>query len=301
MNIVLTGGTGLIGKALAKSFLHDGYSVLVLTRSANPVDPLDGVKYTRWGSSTDEWVTSLSEADAIINLAGENIGSGRWTTGKKNKILESRVNAGKLLTSAVEKLRVKPKIFIQSSAIGIYGTSRDQVFTEQSSTGNDYLAGIAKIWEESTKYIEDMGIKRAIIRTGVVLDINEGALARMLLPFQLYVGGPIGSGTQWLSWIHLSDEVAAIKYLVEKQLSGVFNLTSPNPVQNAEVGRQIAKVLHRPYWMPVPAIALKTILGEMSVLVLEGQKVIPESLLAAGFTFRYPDLLEALKNIFNKQ
>ncbi len=300
MNIVIAGGTGMIGRALTVLLVNEGYSVTVLTRSKSSNPHQSGLKYVNWGDDNDNWFHAVDGADGIVNLAGENIGSGRWTNDKKNKILESRVTAGKLLTEAVIKANIKPKIFIQSSAIGIYGTSSHNVFTEKSSTGSDYLSGVAKIWEDSSKPVEDMGIKRAVIRTGVVLDPKEGALARMLLPFRLFVGGPIGSGRQWLSWIHLQDEVAAIKFLIEKQLSGVFNLTSPNPVQNAEMGRQIARVLNRPYWMPVPGFALKSILGEMSVLVLEGQKVLPESLLTAGFTFKYPDLPDALKNILGK-
>ncbi len=299
MNIVIAGGTGLIGRALSVSLLKDGYTVTILTRAELPRSPLDGVKYIRWGEKSDAWIDELTGVEAIINLAGENIGSGRWTATKKKKILDSRVNSGKMLVRAIENLNTKPEIFIQSSAIGIYGTNTDQVFSENSPTGNDYLAGIAKIWEDSSKPVDEMGVKRAVIRTGVVLDKNEGALARMILPFKLFMGGPIGSGKQWLSWIHLQDEVEAIKFILERKLTGIFNLTSPNPVQNAEMGMKIGNVLHRPYWMPVPALALRAVLGEMSTLVLDGQKVIPDALLSAGFTFKYPLLYDALQNIFD--
>ncbi len=203
------------------------------------------------------------------------------------------------MIDAITRAAHKPIHFVQSSAIGIYGVNLVESFTEESPHGTDYLSGIARIWEDSTEAVEQMGIIRSVIRTGIVLDSREGALARMLLPYRLFIGGPIGSGRQWMSWIHLKDEVRAIYHIISNHLGGVFNLTSPNPVRNREMGLTIAETLSRPYWMPVPGFALKAMFGEMSTLVLEGQKVLPDRLLESGFEFEYPHLSVALKDILS--
>lgn len=297
MKVIISGGTGLIGRALTSTLLHDGHSVCVLSRSI-PVDgPITGADYLHWGAETEEWHAAVDGVDAVVNLAGESIGSGRWTQSKKIQILQSRVQVGEMLADAVAKAKAKPAIFIQASAVGIYGTGADIVFNEQSPAGEGYLAEVAIQWEASTRAVEELGVRRAVIRTGIVLDRQEGALPQMLAPFRLGVGGPIGSGSQWMSWIHLEDEVQAILYILTRQLGGIFNLTAPNPVRNAEMGRSIARVWRKPYWLPVPAFALRTALGEMSTLVLDGQRALPESLLKAGYHFRYPNLEEALRGL----
>lgn len=296
MKVLIAGGSGLIGGALSRGLVTDGHQVTNLTRGAGSIHA--GVAAIHWdGHSRTGWVDQIGQVDAIINLAGENIGSGRWTADKKAAILRSRLDAGQILSEASGKILAKDGMFIQASAIGYYGTSETETFIEGSRQGSDYLAGIAVQWELSSRKVEDAGFKRAVIRTGIVLDPHEGALARMLLPFRLFAGGPLGSGRQWMSWIHLADEVAAIRFILDHRLQGAFNLTAPNPVRNAEFGRAIGKAIHRPYWAPALSFALRMLLGEMSTLVLDGQKVLPNHLLDSGFVFRYPLIDSALDDL----
>ena len=235
--------------------------------------------------------------DVVINLAGENIGAGLWTKARKERILNSRLDAGRALVAAIEKCINKPKLFIQASAIGIYGTSETEEKNEASPLGNDYLAGIGRQWEDSTRAVEAMGLVRAIIRTGVVLDMKEGALPKILLPFRLIVGGRLGSGRQWFSWIHMDDEVGAILHILRNGTGGIFNLTSPNPVTNNDLAKIIGRVLYRPNWFSVPGFILKLILGEMSILFWMGRKFLPAHLLVAGYQFHFEQIEDALKDI----
>ncbi len=300
MKVLIAGGTGLIGTALCHLMVEKGAAMVVLTRSSSPSDSIPGVKYVTWMNGSPDWMKELDGADVIINLAGESLGSGRWTRSKKHQILQSRVNAGAKLVEAITRAVHKPIHFVQSSGIGYYGVNLVESFTEDSPNGKDYLSRLAQIWEDTTKAVESVGVIRSIIRTGIVLDSRQGALAQMLLPYRLFVGGPLGSGRQWMSWIHRLDEVRAIDYIISHHLGGVFNLTSPNPVRNREMGITIAETLSRPYWMPVPDFALKALLGEMSTLVLDGQKVLPARLLESGFDFQYPHLSVALKDILSE-
>lgn len=296
MKVLIAGGTGLIGGALSRKLVSDGHQVTVLTRGAGSLHA--GVAAIHWdGRTRSGWDDQIGKVDAIVNLAGENIGSGRWTEKKKDAILRSRLDAGRILAETAADILNKDGLFIQASAVGYYGVSEGETFDEDSPPGSDYLAGVAVRWEDSSVRAEAAGFKRAVLRTGIVLDVHEGALARMLLPFRLFAGGPLGSGRQWMSWIHLADEVAAIQFLLEKRLDGKFNLTAPNPIRNADFGRAIGKAIHRPYWAPVPAFALRLLLGEMSTLVLDGQKVLPARLLAAGFEFKYPSIDNSLADL----
>ncbi len=297
MRILIAGGTGLIGNALGRYLLAKGASVVTLTRTSSPKNPINGVKYVVWGGHERDWMEYLNEVDAVVNLAGESLGSGRWNAAKKHRNLQSRLDAGTNLVEAINRAIRKPFLFVQSSAIGYYGTDLVESFDESSPNGKDYLAGIAQSWEDSTLPVEGMGVIRSIIRTGIVLDRREGALARMLLPYKLFVGGPLGSGRQWMSWIHLADEVGAIYHILFNRLGGAFNLTAPHPVRNREMGMTIAETLSRPYWMPVPGFALKALFGEMSTLVLDGQKVLPNHLLETGYEFQFPNLSSALKDV----
>ena len=245
-----------------------------------------------------EWQSSIETADAVVNLAGENIGSGRWSESRKESIIESRENTGQILAEAIRLAENKPEVFIQASAIGIYGTSEDNKFNEKSPLGNDFLSGVGRKWENSSKGVEALGIRRVLLRTGIVLDLNEGAFPKMVLPFRLFIGGPIGSGKQWVSWIHLDDEVRIIDFILKNpQISGPVNAVAPNPVTNAEFGKTLAKLIHRPYWIPVPAFALKLILGEMSTLVLDGQYVYPKKLVELDYNFKFSTLPGALESI----
>jgi hypothetical protein len=302
MHILISGGSGFIGTALTDSLLVDGHHVVILTRNPQRAIVNKGAQLIGWDELGDpKGVDLLSQVEAVVNLAGESIGAGRWTKGRKESILSSRVGAGKLLVEAIRKANRRPKVFIQASAAGYYGPCHAGPVTETSPAGSDYLAEVCTAWEASSTPVEELGVRRAVIRTGVVLSKDEGPLPRMLLPFRLFVGGPLGSGKQGFSWIHPADEVAAIRFLMEnEQAVGVFNLCSPNPLSNADFGRTLARVLKRPYWLPVPAFALRLLLGGMSTLVLDGQFMIPARLQELGFRFCFENAESALEDLLNK-
>lgn len=299
MRVVIIGGLGLIGKAFSRIALAKGHEIVALTRSTETVDRVDPFYHVEsWdGKNTERLTVLIDHADVVINLAGESIGKGRWTIDRKDKLLNSRIIPAKALVEALSRCQKPPNTLIQASAIGYYGTG-DVEMNENSLAGEDYLAKFAVKWEASTQSVEEMGIRRITIRTGVILDKHQGALSQLMLPFKLMAGGPLGSGKQVYSWIHIEDEAAAILYLMETiNCSGTYNLTSPNPVQNKEMSKILAKVMKRPYWLPVPGFALKLVLGEMSTLVLDGQRVLPKRLIESGYKFMYPDLEEALINL----
>jgi len=300
MRIIITGGTGLIGGALAANLANDGHEVILLSRAPERATWLpSGVRVERWdGPTATGWGPLADGTDAIVNLAGEGIASGRWTEERKRRIRESRVNAGQAVVEAVKAATRKPGVVIQSSAVGYYGVHGDEEITESTPAGNDYLAGVAVVWENSTAPVEAMGVRRAVIRTGVVLSKKGGALPQMLLPFKLFVGGPLGNGKQWLPWIHIADQVGAIRFLIENKLAhGAFNLCAPNPLTNTEFGRVVGRVMGRPAIMPTPAFALRLIFGEMATVLLDGQRQIPKRLIELGFAFRFPSAQAALRDI----
>jgi uncharacterized protein (TIGR01777 family) len=287
--IVITGATGFIGKSLCKHLAQAGYDVVALSR--NPKKGSESlpnqVKVASWDAKTSKgWVNYVDGAYAIINLAGENIGSGRWTPGKKRRILESRLNAGKAVVEAVEEVGNKPKVVIQASGIGIYGNRDDEILDEFSRPGSGFLTEVAKQWEGSTKKVESLGVRHVIIRTGVVLGA-DGFLSRVVLPFRLFVGGHLGSGNQWIPWIHIDDEVRAIRFLMERQnLQGAFNLTAPNFLMSKEFFSLLGKTIKRPSWLPLPDFLLRLLLGEMArELILSGQRAMPKRLLESGYDF----------------
>ena len=276
--VVLSGGSGLIGTALASKLVTSGYEVVILTRNIRSQPRKPGIRYVEWNAKTSgKWESELEGADTVINLAGENIGGGLWTKNRKIRILNSRLAVGNALVSAIHKGSKKPELFIQVSAVGAYGISETMKMSENSPIGNDFLSGIAKQWEESTKAVESSGIKRATIRTGIVLDLKEGAFSMVLLPFKFYTGGRLGSGRQWFSWIHLKDEVNAIVFIIENKLEGVYNLTAPHPVRYSELVSVMSKVLRQPNWFPISGFFLHLLLGDMSSLVLDGQQVMNAS------------------------
>ncbi len=301
MHVFITGGTGLIGKALTTSLLEDGHHVTVLTRAPErhkhhmPPD----VRLVPWNGRTSEgWAHLMEEIDTVVNLAGENIASGRWTAARKARIRESRLNAGRALVEAISAAHHKPHTLVQASAVGYYGPHGDEEVTEDTPPGSDFLAQLAVEWEASTAPLEQYGIRRVILRTGVVLSREGGALPRMLLPFRLGVGGRLGSGRQWFPWIHIADEVGAIRFLMEKESAqGPYNLTAPHPVTNAEFTRALGEVLHRPTLFAVPAFALRLLFGEMATVLLEGQRAVPKRLLEAGYSFRFTDIRRALEDL----
>lgn len=300
MRVIITGGTGLIGRALAKSFSHDGHEVILLTRNPRPDAELPtGVQQVKWDAATATgWGHLADGAGAIINLAGENLADGRWDEESKKRIYTSRINAGKAVVEAVRNAKTKPNMLIQSSAVGYYGGRNDEVLTEASSPGADFLAQLCFDWEASTAAVESMGVRRAILRTGLVLSNEGGAWPKIVLPFKLFAGGPIGSGKQYWPWIHIDDVVGIIRFLIDNEsANGVFNMTAPTPLANKEFGNKLGSVMGRPAYFPVPSFGLKILFGEMSMILLEGQRAIPKRLQEMGYTFKYPTAEAAFKEL----
>lgn len=301
MRVIITGGTGLVGKKLSQIMSADGHDVIVLSRSpGKAVGMSTTVRVEEWNTqSIAGWGQLVDGADAIVNLAGAGIADGRWNRSRKRLIHDSRLDAGNVLVEAVKAAVQKPKTFIQSSAVGYYGTKNgDQEIIESHSPGSDFLAKTCFDWELSTASIEKMGIRRVILRTGIVLSNDGGAFPRIVQPFKMYAGGPLGNGNQWLPWIHEDDEAQAIYFLIKnEEAQGAFNLSAPETLTNREFGQAIGQVMGRPSIMPAPAFAIKAALGEMSTLVLDGQRAVPQKLLELGFTFKYPTAEDALTEL----
>ncbi len=300
MRVLITGGSGLIGRALAASLARDDKEVIVLSRRPERISGLpEGVCVERWdGRTTEGWSSLVDGADAIINLAGENISSGRWTDERKRVILDSRLNAGRAIVQGVKATAHKPRVVIQASGVGYYGPYGDEEITEDTPPGHDFLSKVAVDWEASTAPLETLGIRRVVIRTGVVLSTAGGALPRLLLPFRLFVGGRLGSGRQWFPWIHIADEVGAIRFLIENETAhGPFNLAAPTPLTNTEFSRLLGQRLRRPALMSIPGFTLRLLFGEMATALLDGQRAIPRHLLQLGFAFQFPEAGPALREL----
>jgi uncharacterized protein (TIGR01777 family) len=305
MRIVITGGSGLIGRALARELGGAGHDVVVLTRNPEKAGNLPpGVRAARWDGRTSAGWVSLLDADsstggtAIIHLAGESISEGRWTAEKKRRIRESRVASGEAVLAAIREAPVKPRVLLQGSAVGYYGDRGNEIVREDASPGNGFLADVCVEWEESTAAVETLGVRRPLLRTGIVLAREGGALPAMSLPFKMMIGGPIGDGRQWFPWIHMEDEIGAIRFLLEREdAQGPFNLSAPTPVTNLELSRALGRVLARPSFLPAPGFALRIALGEMADMLLQGQRAIPSRLMQMGYAFRWPDLEPALRDL----
>ncbi|MBN1121607.1 MAG: TIGR01777 family oxidoreductase [Anaerolineae bacterium] len=302
--VIITGGTGLIGRALVAELAPD-YEVIVLSR--NPAKHAGtfpaGVQIEEWDAqSAAGWGHLTEGAAAVVNLAGESIGGDRfppprWTDERKHRILESRLNAGRAVLEAIESSRDKPGVLIQMSAVGYYGPRGDEPLDESAAKGSGFVSDVAAAWEKS---IANVSIRTAIIRTGVVFSMEGGAFLSLILPFRLFVGGPLGSGEQVISWIHIRDVVRAIRWLIETPGSrGVYNLTAPGPVPNHALASIIGQVMKRPAFITVPAFALKLALGEVASVVLEGQYVVPRRLQAEGFEFEYPRVEAAVRDLLS--
>jgi uncharacterized protein (TIGR01777 family) len=259
------------------------------------------VQYVKWDGKTGAgWGQHADGADAIVNLAGEPIAPMPWWGDRKEKIRASRVNAGHAIVDAVQQAKNKPRVVVQSSAIGYYGLHGDETVNENTAAGKDFLASVCVDWENATQAVEAMGVRRAVYRTGLVLDRSGGVLPLIALPFHFFVGGKLGSGKQWMSWIHAADEIAALKMLIQNENAhGVFNLTAPNPVRNQDFSNALGKALGRPSAIPVPGFAMKIPFGEMAeLMLLNGQRVVPEHLQQLGFEFRYSTLEKAFENLY---
>ncbi|MGQ0542435.1 MAG: TIGR01777 family oxidoreductase [Blastocatellia bacterium] len=296
MRILITGASGLIGKALQNGFKEKSHEMLLASRSEPKSD-----EHIRWSADTgfaDDDLPRLEGLDTVIHLAGENVSGLRWTDEKKKAIRDSRVFGTRTMIEAFTKLEKKPKIFISGSAIGFYGDRDDEEVTETSAAGKTFLADVCKEWEAESRRAEDMGIRTVLLRTGIVLSKDGGALATMLTPFKLGVGGVVGSGKQWMSWVSLDDVVAIINFALENEnLRGAINVTSPNPVMNEEFTKTLGSVLYRPTFLPVPEFAVNLVLGEMGdALLLASTKVIPKRLVEAGYVFKKTELKSAIEH-----
>lgn len=296
MHILITGGTGLIGKALTEELLAENDTVTILSRNPDDYSMPDSVNVVRWdGRSAAGWGHLVNDVDAVVNLAGVNLGGGLWTHKRKDLLLNSRVEAGRAVVEAIEKAERRPKVLVQASAVGYYAASGDTILDEKSPPGEDFQGRLCQQWEDSTQKVEYMGVRRVITRSGVVFASGAFILKMFMLPFKMMVGGPIGNGRQFISWLHIDDEVSGIIYLIKNEAaSGPYNLMSPQPVQNSELGRTIGRVLKRPYWFPVPGFAMKAVLGELSSVVLDSWRGVPGRLQALGFEFKFPDVESAL-------
>lgn len=302
MKVAITGGTGLIGRALADELVAGGHEVVLTSRRPEAVENLsEGVSARRWDTaSTDELAPILEEVEAVVHLTGENIGAGRWSDERKRRIRDSRVRSTEALTQAFAGCERKPGVLIQASAVGYYGPRGDEPIPETTPPGSDFLARVCRDWEAASAPVEELGVRRAIARTGVVFSEKGGALPRIVLPFKLFAGGPVGSGRQVLPWIHLRDEARAMAHLIEtEEARGAFNLAAPGAVTNRELASELGRVLGRPSFVPTPAIALRLALGEMATLVLDGQRAVPTRLLESGFDFRFPKLDAALRDLLD--
>jgi uncharacterized protein (TIGR01777 family) len=296
MKIAIAGGTGYIGNKLTDYLLENGNKVLILSRTKKE-STKSGLQYIEWMTEGAAPERELDGISAFINLAGKSIND-RWTEEAKKQIVESRVKTTNEVYRIIQNLKTKPEVLINASAVGIYGTSKEETFTEESRPKeSDFLSETVIKWEQEAARISELNVRTVFTRFGIILG-EKGALPSIILPYKLFAGGTVGSGTQWLSWIHINDVVKLIHFLLlQKSIEGPVNAASPNPVQMKDFGKTVAKVLHRPHWISAPSFALKLALGEKSILVLEGQRVIPKVALENNFQFSHSVLEEALSDI----
>ena len=300
MKIAIAGATGFVGSRLVPQLQAQGHQVIILTRSPQQASNRFGqaqiVGYNPLKSG--EWQQSISGCDAVINLAGEPIAEKRWTPAQKRSILDSRQLGTQKIVEAIDLATIKPQVLINASAIGYYGTSETSKFDETSPAGTDFLAEVCAAWETAAQSVTANGTRVVIFRLGIVLGENGGALGKMLAPFSAFVGGPIGSGNQWFSWIHRDDVVKLIiAALNDTKMQGVYNATAPNPITMTEFAQTLGTVMNRPSWLPVPNFVLEAMLGEGAIVVLQGQQVVPTRTLAQGFDFQYSTIEPALTAI----
>ncbi|MGG3497090.1 TIGR01777 family oxidoreductase [Peribacillus simplex] len=302
MKIAIAGGSGFVGTALIDELSKENHDIYILTRHPEKFKKRTNSTYIGWLTKDAKPEKHLEGLDVFINLAGESLNSGRWNPERKRRIVESRVEASKEMNRILSILPEKVSVIINASAIGYYGISDHDTFTETSeSIGDDFLVRTVKLWEKEAAKSRSYCKRFVLTRFGVILGEKEGALPMMVLPYKLFGGGKMGKGNQWLSWIHIHDAVRAIIFCMNgSRIEGPVNFTAPNPVQMDTFGETIGAVLHRPHWLPVPPFFLKKLLGEMSILVLEGQNVLPIKLKEEGFIFSFPTLKEALQNILKE-
>lgn len=311
MRFVIAGGTGFIGSSLAEMYAEEGHDVRVLTRSladgeaqhdAGTGHP--GITRVGWrpDGSAGAWSHVVDDADAVINLAGESLADGRWSPARKAALRDSRILATRSIAEAIRRAAKPPRVFISSSAVGYYGPCGTEPKTEDSPAGDDFLSRLAEDWEVEARRAEPAGTRVVLLRTGLVLERTGGALPQMMMPFRFFVGGPIGNGRQYISWIHRLDVVEMIRWIIETPaVVGPVNATAPYPVTNREFARALGRALHRPAIVPAPGFALKLLFGEMAEpLLLNGQRVIPAKAQAHGYHFRYPEIDIAMRGLFGE-
>lgn len=306
MKVAVTGATGFVGHRLVERLQADGHQVLVFSRNpdrAAKVFPkmafpaVEIVAYTP--TAPGEWQQAIAGCDGVVNLAGEPI-SERWTAPHKQAILESRKLGTQQIVNAIAQANPTPQVLVNASAIGYYGTSETATFEEGSNPGHDFLAEVCKVWESEAQKVKEAGVRLVILRLGIVLGMG-GAIAKMLPPFKLFAGGPIGSGKQWFSWIHRDDLVSLIlQALTQPGMTGTYNATAPNPVRMSEFCHTLGEVMHRPSWLPVPAFAIEALLGDGAIVVLEGQEVLPKRTQETGFQYQYPTVKQALEEVLSE-
>jgi uncharacterized protein (TIGR01777 family) len=300
MKILVTGSTGLVGNALVSALTKEGHTVCRLMRPETLVagGTKDGFNVA-WNAATGELGGAAVGADAVVNLAGASIAGGRWTAGRKALLRSSRIDTTRALIGALAKMNARPSVMVSASAIGIYGNRGDDVLTEESKKGGDFLAGVAREWEAEALKSEALGIRVVLARFGIILAREGGALAKMLLPFKMGVGGRLGSGQQWMSWVTLEDVVGILRMAIEKAgMRGAVNVVAPGAARNAEFTKVLAKALRRPAFFPAPEFALRLALGEMAdALLLSSQRVAPSRLEQIGYRFLHADLATALKSV----
>lgn len=303
MKIAITGATGLVGSRLVEKLNQEGHHILVFTRNPNKAQKifpasafsnLEIVQYTPQESGA--WQKSVSGCNAVVNLAGEPIAE-RWSPQQKQAIMESRQLGTRKLVEAIAIAEQKPQVLVSGSAVGYYGTSETATFEENSPSGNDFLAQVCQNWETEAQKVTESGVRLVLLRIGIVL-ANGGALGKMIGPFKMFAGGPIGSGKQWFSWIHRDDLVNLIYQAIKRSdMSGAFNATSPNPVRMGQLCQTLGEVMNRPSWLPVPDFVLEVLLGDGAKVVLEGQQALPQKTQATGFNYQYAKLKPALSEI----
>ncbi len=308
MRVIVTGGSGLLGKSLGASLAADGHEVIALSRRPEQAGAVPGgVRLVRWdGETARGWGELADGADVIVNFAGESIGGsavpsilfGRWTASRKRAIVESRSNAGRAVVEAVRSAKRKPRLVVQASGAGFYGPRGSEELAEEAAAGDDFLARTCLEWEAASEPVKAFGVRRVVIRSGVVLTLGGGIFPMVVLPFRLFAGGPLGNGRQWFPWIHLDDEIGAIRHLIShEEAQGPYNLTAPGATTNGDLARALGRTMRRPSFFRVPGILLRALMGEKATLVVDGQRPAPRRLLEAGYAFRFPTLEPALQDL----